>query len=129
MSGSILSPKSWNIFPRWLSVFAKTRVLGTSVRPGKYLGELVAKCFYDQADLVGHDNFVIELPGGIRFVLVLLLPLSLAGELFTFLDRLLRDEPGAIRRDLGLNRIDFVADIHAIGDGFFVAVIADDVVF
>ena len=50
------------------------------------------------------------------------------GELFAFLDRLFRDEPGAIRRDLGLYGINFVADIHAIGDGFFVAVIADDVV-
>ena len=75
-----------------------------------------------------HDDAIVELFRRVGFVLVLLFPALPARELFALLHELPSDEPGARGSDLGLDNIDFVTHVDTIGDGFLVAVVADDVV-
>ena len=59
----------------------------------------------------------------------MLLPALFAGELFAFFHLLQRVDLRALLRNLGFDEVDFVADVHAIGHGFFVAVVTDDIAF
>lgn len=91
------------------------------------LRQLVAEGADDGAYLVGVDDVAVKLGRGIGLVFVLLLPALLAGELFAALDLLLGANLRTLLGDLGFNHINFIANVHAIGHGFFVAVVADHV--
>src|ERR1043165_9547809 len=102
--------------------------LGDFGAAGKDFRELVAEGFDDGADLVRNDNGVVELLGGIGRVFIGLLPAAAAGQLFALLDELFGDKARAVGSDFGFDCVNFVADVDAIGNGSFVAVVADDVV-
>ncbi len=109
----------------WLSVLAKIRVLGTSRAAGEDFRQLVAEGADDGADLIRINDVAVQLRGGIGFVFVLLFPALLAREFFAFLHLLPGGDLRALPGDLRFDHVDFIADIDAIGHGFFVAVIAD----
>ena len=101
--------------------------LGDLGAAGENLGEFLAEGSDDGADLVRHDDAIVELFGGVGLVLVLLLPATAAGEFLAFLDLLFGNQAGAGLGDLGLDGVDLVAHVDPVGDGFLVAVVADDV--
>ena len=88
---------------------------------------MVAECPDNGADLAWIDNIPVELLGGIVFIAILLLPAFAACGAFAVFDQLLGFEFAAIQADFGINQIDFIAYVYAIGNGLLVAVFADDV--
>ena len=92
------------------------------------MGEFVPEGADDRTDLVGNDDLVIELLRRVDLVLILDLPAALTGHAFPFLDKLLGNDFRTIFRDLGLDGVNFVPNIHAIRNSFLVTVVADDVV-
>jgi len=95
---------------------------------GKERGQGVAEGPDHSADLGGADDVAVELFGAVFLVLVFLFPAFGTGELFAFLDETFEDGSAALG-DFGFDEEDFVADVHAIGDGLLVGVFRDDVLF
>lgn len=67
--------------------------------------------------------------GRIGFVFVLLFPALFAGEFFAALDLLFGSDLRPLLGYLRFDHIDFIADVDAIGHRFFVAVVADYILF
>ena len=112
----------------WLSVLAKIRVFGTSLRPGKISGSLSRKVRMTVRIWSGLTISRSSCVARIVLVLVLSSPSASCGvsrsRFSTCCSALsVRALPGA----LGFDDIDLVADIHAVGDGLLMAVFADDV--
>ena len=79
------------------------------------------------ADLAWIDNIPVELLGGIVFIAILLLPAFTARGAFAVFDQLFGFEFAAFKADFGIDQIDFIAYVYAIGNGLLVAVFADDI--
>ena len=89
--------------------------------------QVVTECPDNGADLAWIDNIPVELFGGIVFIAILLLPAFAACGAFAVFDQLFCFEFAAIQADFGIDQIDFVAYVYAIGNGLLMAVFADDV--
>ena len=81
----------------------------------------------DLADLVGDDDGAVELGFLEGFLLVLDGPAFLAGEAIALLVVEAGIELGALLGDAGLDAVDVVADVHAIGDGLDVGILGDEI--
>ena len=101
--------------------------LGHFFAAGEDGRQVVAEGADDGADLVRVDDVAVELGGGVGGVFVLLFPAFFAGQALALFDLLLGGDDGALLGDAGVDEVNLVADIHAVGDGFFMAVVADDV--
>ena len=105
--------------------FGEDQGFGHFGASGKNLRQFVAEGADDGAYLVKVYDVAVQLRGGIGFVFVLLFPALPAREFFAFLHLLPGGDLRALPGDLCFDHVDFIADIDAIGHGFFVAVIAD----
>lgn len=107
---------------------ADTHLLNAVIRTIKPRNvECITQEDYYVGDLAWIDNIPVELLGGIVFIAILLLPAFAACGAFAVFDQLLGFEFAAIQADFGINQIDFIAYVYAIGNGLLVAVFADDV--
>ena len=88
---------------------------------------MVAESTDNSADLAWIDNIPVELFGGIVFIAILLLPAFAACGAFAVFDQLFGFEFAAFKADFGIDQIDFIAYVYAIGNGLLVAVFADDI--
>jgi len=79
---------------------------------------MVAESTDNGADLAWIDNIPVELFGGIVFIAILLLPAFATCGAFAVFDQLLGFEFAAIKADFGINQIDFIAYVYAIGNGW-----------
>ena len=112
----------------WESSLAKISVLGTSVRPGKIsVKSLSRKVCKHRADLVLGDHVAVELVGIVLEVVVELLPALLARLAVALVDVEAGVDLGALGGDLGLDAIDVVVDVDAVGHGLLVVVFHDEV--
>ena len=102
----------------WLSVLAKIRVLGSSLRPGKISGQLSSEGADDGADLVGVHNRAVKLRRRILFVLGLCFPSAGAGFALAPLDKLLRPQRfSAFGMIMRFDEVNLVAYIDFVGNG------------
>ena len=108
-------------------VFGKNQGFGHFLTIWEHYGQMVAEGTDNSTDLAWIDNISVELLGGIVFIAILLLPAFAACGAFAVFDQLLGFEFAAIKADFGINQIDFIAYVYAIGNGLLVAVFADDV--
>ena len=80
----------------------------------------------DGANLGGIDDVAVEGFTAVFRILILLFPAFGTGEFFAFLDEALEDG-AAVLGDFGFDEENFVANVHAIGDGLLVGVFRNDV--
>ena len=112
----------------WLSVLAKIRVLGVSLRAGKICGFHRRLHGLDHlADLAGVDHRAVQFLAGVGGVFLGFGPALLAGLAVAVVHPFLGLELGALAGDLGFDLVDVVADVDAIGHRLLVAVLGDDV--
>ena len=105
-------------------VFGEDQRLGHVVASRKDLREeLVAKGLQHRADLVLGDHVAVELVGIVLKVVVELLPALLARLAVALVDVEAGVDLGALRGDLGLDAIDVVVDVDAVGDRPLVVVL------
>ena len=115
----------------WLSSLAKTRVLGTSVRPGNICGEEpVAERADHEADLVLRHHVAVELVGGVGQVVVEFGVPPGAGPAVAVGDEPLRLalQGRPLLGDPGPDAVDVEADVHAVRDRLLVTVLHHEVV-
>ena len=105
-------------------VFGKNQGFGHFLAVGEDDGQMVAESADNGADLAEVDNVPIQLFGGVGFVGVLLLPAFATGGALAVLHQFFGFEFAALLADFGVDQIHFVAHIHAVGHGLFVAVFA-----
>ncbi len=103
--------------------------LGHFFAAGEDGRQVVAEGADDGADLVRVDDVAVELGGGVGGVFVLLFPALFAGQAFALFNLLFGGDDGALLGDAGVDQVNLVADVHPVGDGFFMAVVADDILF
>ena len=108
-------------------VFGKNQGFGHFLTIWEYHRQLVAERPNNGADLAWIDNIPVELLGGIGLIAILLLPAFTACGAFAVFDQLFGFEFAAIQADFGIDQIDFIAYVYAIGNGLLVAVFADDI--
>ena len=105
-------------------VLGEDQRLGHLVASGKDLREeLVPKGLHHRADLVLGDHVAVELVGIVLEVVVELLPALLARLAVALVDVEAGVDLGALRGDLGLDAINVVVDVDAVGDRPFVVVL------
>ncbi len=104
------------------------RVFGTRLRPGKSsVVQRVLERLEDGADLRLHHDGAVEVGGGVGEVFVEAFPADGARLLAAAVHVEALLDFAALLGDLGADAIDFVADIHAIGDGALVVVFHHEV--
>ena len=97
-------------------VFGEDERLRYLVASGKdFREELVAKGLHDRADLVLGYHVTVELVRGILEVVVELFPALLARLAVALVDIEAGVDLGALRGDLGLDAIDVIIDVDAVG--------------
>ena len=105
-------------------VFGEDQRLRHLVASGKdFREELVPKGLQHRADLVLGDHVAVELVGVVLEVVVELLPALLARLAVALVDVEAGVDLGALRGDLGLDAIDVVVDVDAVGHRSFVVVL------
>ena len=108
-------------------VFGKNQGFGYFLTIWEHYGQMVAERTDNGADLAWIDNISIKLFGSIVFIAILLLPAFTACGAFAVFDQLFSFEFAAIKADFGIDQIDFIAYVYAIGNGLLVAVFANHV--
>ncbi len=104
-------------------VLGEDERLGHLGAAGKDFGEeLVPEGADDGADLVRGDHVAVELVGDRSQVFVQLLPAHGAGRPVALVHVVAGIDLGAAFGDLGLDAVDVVVDVDAVGDGLLVAV-------
>ena len=89
--------------------------------------QLVAEGADHGANLVRVHDDSIELLGAVGVALILCFPAPAAGQSLALLDLPAGFELAAALRPLGVDDVDLMADVDAVGDGLLVRVLADDV--
>ena len=79
------------------------------------------------ADLIRVHDRAVELLGAVEVVVVLEQPSLPARQEIALLDLPAGGDPAAALRPFGVDDVDFVADVDAVGDGLLVGILADDV--
>ena len=110
------------------SSLAKMRVFGTRVAAGEKVGEKrVLERLEDSADLRLHDNGAVEVLRGESEVFIEPLPADAPRLFMAPIDIPALLDRAALLGHLRFDPIDFVADVHAIGDGALMVVFGDEV--
>ena len=93
----------------------------------KYRRQLVAEGTDNRAYLIRVDEIAVKFPNAVGDIRILSLPAAAARQSLALLDLLIQLELAAVPGRLGLDDIDLVADIDAVGDRLLMAVFADHV--
>lgn len=94
---------------------------------GEDFRELFLECADNRAYLIRIDNVPVKLRGAVAFIFVLHLPPLFPGQALTLFHQLVGSDFPSAFGALRLNDINFVADVHAIADGFLTRVFTDHV--
>src|SRR5690554_1116838 len=89
--------------------------------------QAVAEGADDRTDLIRVDDIPVELFAGIGLILILGFPALLARLPLAPLYLLLGGDHAALFSFFGFNHKNFIADVDAVGHGFFVVILADHV--
>ena len=109
-------------------VLGENEGLWHELAAGEKVGEKrVLERLEDSADLRLHDNGAVEVLCGEREVFIKSLPADAPRLLMPAIDIPAFLDLAALLGDLRFDPIDFVADVHAIGDGALVIVFGDEV--